>query len=324
MSGAETPLLVVRDLVKYFPVESEFFLKRKVHAVDGVSFSLRKGETLALVGESGSGKTTVGRCILRLLEPTSGEIFFKEKDILKMPFHQFREMRRHIQMVFQDFEASLNPRHTVYQTLREPFVRMGICRGPEIESAVRAVIEESGMKGEDLEKFPHQLSGGQQQRISIARAIASRPELIVLDEPLSSLDVSIRIQIAELFLSLQERYGLSYLFISHDLSTMKYLSHRIAVLYLGQVVEMAATRELFQNPWHPYTQALIESILIPDPEKGDLALVLKGEIPSATDPPPGCRFHGRCRKDKESCRKEVPKLREVEKNHWVACMEIGA
>jgi oligopeptide/dipeptide ABC transporter ATP-binding protein len=323
MSQNESSLLIVKNLVKYFPLKSKLFGKQKVHAIDGVSFSIQKAETLAMVGESGSGKTTVGRCILRLLEPTSGEIFFKEKDILKMKQGQFREMRRHIQMVFQDFEASLNPRHTIYRTLREPFLRMGLSHGPEIERAVRSVIEECEMKVEDLEKFPHQLSGGQQQRISIARAIAPRPELIVLDEPISSLDVSIRIQIAELFLSLQERYGLSYLFISHDLSTTKYLAHRIAVMYLGQIVEIAPTRELFQNPLHPYTQALMASILNPDPEKGTLGWVLEGEIPSATNPPIGCRFHSRCKQANHRCGLAPINLRQVGKNHWAACLEVG-
>lgn len=322
MSLQDSSMLAVRGLVKYFPVGSHFVLKEraKVHAVDGVSFSIKRGETLGLVGESGSGKTTVGRCILRLVDPTEGRIYFRRRDILKMKQKEFREMRRQIQMVFQDCEASLNPRHTIRQALREPLRRFGTMKGPEIERLVEVMTHEVGMKVADLEKYPHQFSGGQQQRISIARALTPEPELIVLDEPLSSLDVSVRIQIADLFLALQEKRGLSYLIISHDLSMVKYLAHRIAVMYSGHIVELCRTREIFQNPFHPYTQALIESVLIPDPEKGGLRSVLRGEIPSAIDPPAGCRFRSRCRKRSESCRVGAAgELREIAKDHWVAC-----
>ena len=326
MSLQDSPMLAVKNLVKYFPVGSGFISKgrAKVHAVDGVSFSIKRGQTLGLVGESGSGKTTVGRCILRLVDPTEGKIYFRGRDILEIKQNAFREMRRHIQMVFQDCEASLNPRHTIRQTLREPLRRFGIMKGPEIERFVEATIREVEMKVTDLEKYPHQLSGGQQQRISIARALIPGPELIVLDEPLSSLDVSVRVQIADLFLALQEKHGLSYLVISHDLSMVKYLAHRIAVMYLGQVVELCQTGEIFQNPRHPYTQALIESVPIPDPEKGGLKIVLRGEIPSATDPPAGCRFRSRCRKRSEACwMGAAGELREIGKDHWVACSRAG-
>jgi oligopeptide/dipeptide ABC transporter ATP-binding protein len=319
MSAA--PLLAVTGLVKHYALPSWLGLGgRRVHAVDGVSFEIARGRTLALVGESGSGKTTVGRCLLRLVEPTAGAIVFEGRDLRAVPRRRFRPLRRHIQMVFQDFEAALNPRHSVHRTLREPLLRFGIAAGREADEAVRSLVREVELRHDHLDKYPHQLSGGQQQRVSIARALAPRPALVVLDEPLSSLDVSVRVQIADLFLALQDRHALSYLFISHDLAMVKYLAHDAAVMYLGQIVERAPVAALFQAPRHPYTQALIESVLPPDPDHVRPGPGLEGEIPSVTDPPVGCRFASRCPRVVAECRAAPVPLRERHPGHWVACI----
>jgi oligopeptide/dipeptide ABC transporter ATP-binding protein len=289
--------------------------------VDGVSLSVGRRETLALVGESGSGKSTVARCVLRLLDVTAGTIRLEGRDITRLPARQIRPLRRHMQMVFQDFEGSLNPRRTIGWSVREPLHRLGVHRGHAAAAAL-AALEEVELGLPEFHKLPHQLSGGQQQRASIARAIAPRPALVVLDEPLSSLDVSVRVQIADLFLALQERHALSYLFISHDLGMVKYLAHRVAVMYLGRIVEAAPVEELFARPLHPYTQALLDSVLAPEPGRNESGPALHGEIPSAMDLPPGCGFASRCPRVVEACRRRPVDLREVAPGRHVACIRV--
>jgi oligopeptide/dipeptide ABC transporter ATP-binding protein len=323
--SATGAVLDVAGLVKHFPAGGGILRgARTVHAVDGVSFSIGQRETLALVGESGSGKSTVARCVLRLVEPTAGTIRLLGHDVTRLPPRRLRPLRRHVQMVFQDFEGSLHPRHTIRWSVREPLLRLGIARGPAAEAAARAAIQEVELDPADFAKFPHQLSGGQQQRVSIARAIAPRPALVVLDEPLSSLDVSVRVQIADLFLALQERHALSYLFISHDLSMVKYLAHRVAVMYLGRIVELGHAGTMFERPLHPYTRALIGSVLPPEPAGALEGPALHGEIPSAVDRPSGCAFASRCPEVIDDCRRAAVELREIMPEHQVACIRVGA
>jgi oligopeptide transport system ATP-binding protein len=312
------PLLQVKGLVKYFAA-SGWPRPRQVHAVDGVSFVLHHGETLGLVGESGCGKSTVGRCILRLLEPTRGQILFDGQDLIPLPGRELHKLRRRMQMVFQDPAGSLNPRFTVLQTLREPYKRFNLLPGSEIQGAISKLLADVGLQASGMEKYPHSFSGGQQQRIGVARAVASRPDLIVLDEPTSSLDVSIRMQVIDLLQHLQQRHNLSYLFISHDLSVIRHVCNRVAVMYLGRLVEVASAGELFRGPKHPYTQALIAAVPAPDPTLRHERVPLPGEIPSAITPPPGCRFHPRCRKSLDRCRAEPPELQDVGSGWMVAC-----
>ena len=315
------PALQVRDLRKLYPVRSATGRATQyVHAVDGVTFDLHEGETLALVGESGSGKTTVGRCIVQLTDFSGGEVLFRGEDVVRLVKQDFRQLRRQVQMVFQDFEGALNPRHTVYRILMEPFDRFGLLDKHERDARVRALIEEVELGPQHLTRFPHQLSGGQQQRVSIARAMASEPSVVVLDEPLSSLDVSVRVQVADLFLSLQQRHGVAYLLISHDLGMVRYLAHRIAVMYLGHIIEICDSTSLFERPLHPYTQALIDSVLEPDPGRATDIPKVVGEIPSVTNPPPGCRFFGRCPKAIPECETGRIPLLEVSAGHHVACI----
>jgi len=321
-------LVEILNLSKHFSVKDQgiafralipFAGKKAVlRAVDGISFSIQKGETLGLVGESGCGKSTVARCILRLLEPTSGRILFEETDLAGLQEEVLRPIRRDLQMIFQDPMASLNPRLSVRQVLEEPLRLHEKLTAKEREDRVLEVMDQVGLDGELLNRFPHELSGGQRQRVNIARAITTRPKFIVLDEPTSALDVSLRAKIVLLLEELKSILSTTYLFISHDLSTVKYLSDRVAVMYLGTLVEIAKARELFRHPFHPYTKALLSAIPIPDPNVKRDRIILEGEIPSPTNIPEGCRLRGRCPVARPTCSEEVP-LQEVASSHWVAC-----
>lgn len=284
-----------------------------------MSFYVLRGETLGLVGESGCGKTTVGRCILRLIEPTSGEIDFEGTNILELGNNQMRKLRREMQIVFQDPYASLNPRMTIKQIVGEPLLVNKIARGTDLEKMVLNLLLKVGLSEDHLNRFPHEFSGGQRQRIGIARALALNPKFIVLDEPTSSLDVSVQAQTLNIIKDLQKEMQLTYLFISHNLSVIKHMSDRIAVMYLGKIVEMADKKDLFQNQIHPYTQALFSAIPIPDPEIKRNRIILGGDVPSPVNPPPGCRFKPRCPSATPECQEEEPKLVEASKGHFVAC-----
>ncbi len=309
-----------RNLKKYFPVKGILRTKAWVKAVDGVSFKIEKGKTLGLVGESGSGKTTVGKLVIRLLEPTSGEVLFHGRNIYKLKGKELKEFRRKAQMVFQDPYSSLNPRMTVFQLLLEPLKVHGIEVNDPEEFAVK-LLYKVGLNETHLYRYPHEFSGGQRQRIAIARVLALQPEFIVLDEPTSALDVSVQAQILELLKELQRDMGLTYLFISHDLGVVRYMSDYIAVMYLGKIVEYGPAEEVFEKPLHPYTQILLASIPVPDPVEArkPRKLRITGEPPSPINPPPGCRFHPRCPMVMERCRREEPPLMEVESDHYVAC-----
>ncbi len=322
MSTAQA-LIVVRDLKKYFPLRRGLFREPAwVRAVDGVSFTIREGETLGLVGESGCGKTTTGRCLLRLIEPTSGEVYFDGVDLLRLPPRQMRAMRRHMQIIFQDPYASLNPRMTVEEIIEEPLRIHRVGTAAERRARVREVLEEVGLPADALARYPHEFSGGQRQRIAIARALALRPRFIVADEPVSALDVSIQAQIVNLLQDLQQRYRLTYLFISHGLALLGHLATRIGVMYLGKLVEIAPTETLYRRPLHPYTQALLQAVPEPDPDARPQRLPLRGELPSPLHPPSGCRFHTRCPFVMTECREAEPPLKEVEPEHWVACFLV--
>ena len=322
------PLVEIRDLKKHFPVKDQGITLRTllpfgekppvVRAVDGVSFSIMKGETLGLVGESGCGKSTVARCILRLLEPTAGHIQFEGSDLAGLDESRIHSIRRDLQMIFQDPMASLNPRLSVRQVVEEPLRLHERLTAKGREDRILEVIDQVGLDREFLNRYPHEISGGQRQRVNIARAIATRPKFVVLDEPTSALDVSLRAKIILLLEELKSLLSTTYLFISHDLSTVKYLSDRVAVMYLGTVVEMAEAHELFRHPFHPYTEALLSAIPIPDPFVKRYRIILKGEIPSPTDIPSGCRLRGRCPAAGTGCLDEVP-FREAVPGHWVAC-----
>ncbi|MEM3386914.1 MAG: dipeptide ABC transporter ATP-binding protein [Nitrososphaerales archaeon] len=310
------------DLVKHFPLSSGLFkrVKGAVKAVDGVSIKVFKGETLGLVGESGCGKSTLGRLIIKLLKPTKGIIKFDGVDITKIPDKEFRPYRRRMQIIFQDPYASLNPRLTVSGIIGEAFkVHRLVHSKQEQKERIKGLLETVGLAAEHADRYPHEFSGGQRQRIGIARALAVNPEFIVADEPISALDVSIRAQILNLMVDLQEKFKLTYLFIAHDLSVIKHISDRVAVMYLGRIVELAEKNELFSKPLHPYTQALLSSVPVPDPELRQDRLILKGEVPSPINPPTGCRFHPRCRYAKDVCVNVVPEFREVLKEHYVEC-----
>jgi oligopeptide/dipeptide ABC transporter ATP-binding protein len=322
LPAPQVPVLEVRGLVKHFPV-SRGLIRRKVigmvRAVEGVSFEIARGETLALVGESGCGKSTTGRLVLRLMDPTAGSVRFKGEEIADLGKNALRRLRRHMQIIFQDPYASLNPRMTVGEILAEPMAVHGLHTEAERESRVRELLDVVGLLPEQARRYPHQFSGGQRQRIGIARALAVNPDLIVCDEPVSALDVSIQAQIVNLLQNLQRRFGLSYLFIAHDLAVVKHISDRVAVMYLGKLVEIASKRALYDRPLHPYTQALLAAIPRPDPRIRKKRMLLPGDVPSPFAPPPGCRFHTRCPFAQARCRAEEPVLREASSGHRVAC-----
>jgi oligopeptide transport system ATP-binding protein len=319
---ANEKLLQVRDLRKYFDIKRGFFWgeKAKVHAVDGVSFDLIHGETLGLVGESGCGKSTTGRLILRLIEPTSGEVVFENVPIFQSDKSQMRRLRQRMQIIFQDPYSSLNPRMTVEQIVGEGIVIHKLCQTrAERRERVADLLQKVGLSPDHMHRYPHEFSGGQRQRVGIARALAVKPKLIIADEPISALDVSIQAQVINLLEDLQEQFDLTYLFIAHDLRVVEHISDRVAVMYLGQIVELSDGQELYAKPLHPYTEALLSAIPIPDPTTKRQRIILEGDPPSPIFPPKGCRFHTRCHKRFDRCDKEDPVLREVAPRHWVAC-----
>jgi len=324
-------LVEVKNLVKYFPVYSRGILLKKtvgrVHAVDNISFDVRNKETFGLVGESGCGKTTTARLILNLIEPTCGEVLFKQENILEKLKSAKRkeklEIRRKMQLIFQNPYGSLDPRMTVFDIISEPFIIHKHVPKKVWKEKVYKLLDFVGLEEYHAERYPHEFSGGQRQRICIARALAVEPEFLIADEPVSSLDVSIRAQILNLLGELQDRIGLTYLYISHDLSSVRQISHRVAVMYLGEIVELANTDDLFKEPLHPYTRALIQAVPIPDPKTKRMKIVLPGEVPSPINPPSGCRFHPRCSEAKPECRKGTPELVQAGPNHLVACYNLS-
>jgi oligopeptide/dipeptide ABC transporter ATP-binding protein len=315
-----TALLAAESLVKHFPARRDVFGRPRawVKAVDGVSFALNEGETLALVGESGCGKSTVGRLVLRLIEPTSGRVHFAGRDIHALGARALRRLRRHMQIIFQDPYASLNPRMTVGQMIAEPLALHAVVAPGKERERVRDLLRIVGLRPEHAERYPHEFSGGQRQRIGIARALAVEPRLIVCDEPVSALDVSIQAQVVNLLADLQRRLGLSYIFIAHDLAVVRHIATRVAVMYLGHVVELADTADVFAAPRHPYTQALLSAVPVPDPSARRQRIILEGDVPSPMAPPPGCRFHTRCPHVRERCREEAPALVDAQ-DHATAC-----
>jgi len=319
-SKAESFILNVQGLKKHFYIPAGLFKKPKaVHAVDGVDLKIEKGAVLSLVGESGCGKSTTGRCILRLLEPTSGRIEFENNNITSITQHELRAYRQRMQIIFQDPYASLNPRMTVGNILEEPLIIHGIGNKAERRERISSILEKVGLGRESMGKYPHEFSGGQRQRIGIARALILNPVLIVADEPISALDVSIQAQIINLLEDLQEEFQLSFLFIAHDLNIVRHFSDRVAVMYLGKIVEMANANELYKRPQHPYTEALLSAILAADVKGKKKRISLEGDIPSPIDLPKGCRFYSRCPKRMKICQEREPEFRETDKGHFVAC-----
>ena len=317
----EEAMIKVDNLKKYFPITGGVFSRTVgyVKAVDGVSFTINKGETLGLVGESGCGKSTIGRTMLRLIDKTDGKVNFNGSEIFELKKKELRNIRRDMQIIFQDPYSSLNPRMTVGEIIGEALVDHGIATQKEAEDMVRKTIEICGLAPYHVKRYPHEFSGGQRQRIGIARALILNPKFIVADEPVSALDVSIQSQIVNLLSDLQQKMGFSYLFISHDLSVVKHISHRIGVMYLGSMVELAPKKELYKNPLHPYTKALLSAIPIPDPTLKRNRIILKGDIPSPANPPSGCKFHTRCNYATKKCSEEKPEYRDVGGEHFVAC-----
>lgn len=322
MTKTQQPLLIVENLVKHFPITKGMLLTRKigaVRAVDGISFTIMPGETLGLVGESGSGKSTTGRLILRLLEVDAGKILFDGTDVRALAKDELRELRKDIQIIFQDPYASLNPRMKVGEIVAEPLRIHKLASGRELEREVIKLLDVVGLAAVYAKRYPHELSGGQRQRVGIARALALRPKLVVCDEPVSALDVSIQAQVLNLLQDLQAEFGLTYLFIAHDLSVVKHICDRVAVMYLGKIVELAEQERLFAHPQHPYTQALLSAVPNPDPKLEFKPIVLKGDIPSPIDPPSGCCFHSRCPYVMEICRGTEPEWQEICPGHCAAC-----
>lgn len=317
------PLLEVRRLTKKFALSRGFFSKKAYfHAVDGISFHLDENETLGLVGESGCGKSTVCKSILRLIEPDAGAIFFKGAELRQLSAEALRLYRREMQIIFQDPYSSLNPRKTVEDIVGVPLEVHGIARGREKKERVAEILEKVGLRPEHMKRYPHEFSGGQRQRIGIARALILKPRLVMADEPVSALDVSIQAQIINLLGTLKEGFNLSYLFVSHDLGVVEHVCDRIAVMYLGRIVEIATDRDLYENHRHPYTKALISAVPVPDPLVKKAPILLKGEVPSVLNPPPGCHFHPRCPETVEECNRLTPELREIGPQHWVACHKV--
>jgi peptide/nickel transport system ATP-binding protein len=315
------PLLQVRDVKTHFPVRGGVLgrVRGTVKAVDGVSFDVVRGETLGLVGESGCGKSTLGRTLLRLLEPTAGSIRFEGQELTGLSQRQLRPLRRRMQLIFQDPYASLNPRMTVRDIIGEPFAIHGLAQGQEREEKVLALLDLMGLPRDAMERYPHEFSGGQRQRIGIARSIAMKPDLVIADEPISALDVSIQAQIVNLLVDLQRELKLTYVFIAHDLKIVEYISTRVAVMYLGKIVELASAADLYRRPRHPYTQALLSAVPVPDPEHKKTRIILQGDVPSPLAPPPGCAFHPRCPHAFERCRRETPPLYALGNGHTAAC-----
>lgn len=327
MNYKEEALLRVKNLVMHFPVKRGVFRQTVgyVHAVDDISFDIWRGETLGLVGESGCGKTTTGRAILQLYKPTAGHIYFGDEDLVTLRGKSLRRLRARMQMIFQDPYASLNPRMSVQQIIGEPLQIFGLARGKAIRQRAQELLELVGLNPAYVDRFPHEFSGGQRQRIGVARALALQPDLIICDEPISALDVSIQAQVVNLLEDLQKQFNLTYLFIAHDLSMVRHISDRVAVMYLGIIVELAGQEELYENPLHPYTKALLSAVPIPDPlvEEHRQRVILTGDVPSPVDPPSGCRFRTRCPLAAEICAKEKPEFREVFPGHFVACHMVS-
>ena len=318
-------LIEVENLVKYFPVRTGIFSKISawVKAVDGVTFNIKRGETLGLVGESGCGKTTTGRCIIRLIEPTSGKIMYNGEDLLTATTEGLLKLRKEMQIIFQDPFASLNPRMNVGRIIGEGLAIQKKYSKSEIQDRVIDLLKKVGLEVDHIKRYPHEFSGGQRQRIGIARALAVNPKFIVCDEPVSALDVSIQSQILNLLDRLQEEFGLTYLFIAHDLSVVEHVSDKVAVMYLGKIVEVAFRDELYENPLHPYTQALLSAVPVPDPRVKTKRIILKGDVPSPVNVPPGCNFHTRCMYRKDICSKEIPVLEDMGNEHIIACHFAG-
>ena len=327
MSQVSDTLVRVKDLKMYFPITQGIIVQRHIgdiKAVDGIGFDIRKGETLGLVGESGCGKSTTGRAILQLYRPTAGEVYFREQALTQMKGEHLRRIRRHMQMIFQDPYASLNPRMTVGNIIGEPLDVHNILAQRERRARVQELLQIVGLNPYFVNRYPHEFSGGQRQRIGVARALAVQPDFIVCDEPISALDVSIQAQIINLLEELQLQFGLTYLFIAHDLSVVRHISNRVAVMYLGKLVELTSRDMLYENPLHPYTQALLSAIPIPDPQVEDKRqrILLEGDVPSPANPPSGCHFRTRCRLKMDTCTEVEPEWRDVGGGHWVACHRV--
>ncbi len=319
-------LVEIDNLSMYFPVTAGVFRKKigDVKAVDGISFFIKKGETLGLVGESGCGKTTTGRCIIRLYEPTGGKIHFQGKELTQLKGEELRRLRRDMQLIFQDPYASLDPRMTAGSIIGEPILVHHLAKGKELEEQVAELLSMVGLEPRMARRYPHEFSGGQRQRIGLARALSVRPNLIICDEPVSALDVSIQTQVITLLMKLREELGLTYLFIAHDLSVVRYISDRVAVMYLGKLVEITGSDELYDNPLHPYTQALLSAVPIPDPvvDRQRKRILLTGDVPSPVNPPSGCNFNPRCHMAIDICKEQEPEWRDIGGAHWVACHRV--